>query len=204
MSKWKTIPDDQTLEKTVAALKENGVNAIVVENGEEAKQKFHEIIPEGAEVMDMTSITLSTLGLDKHIQESGKHDSVKVKLSKMNREEHHSQMQRIGAAPQWAVGSVHAVTEDGKVIVASNTGSQLSAYVYGAPHVLWIVGAQKVVKDLEEGLDRVYEHVLPLESDRARKAYGVEKSNVSKLFILNKEVNPSRITMILVKEPLGF
>ncbi len=53
-------------------------------------------------------------------------------------------------------------------------------------------------------MDRINEHVLPLESERAKKAYGVAGSVVAKIFILNKEVVPDRITMILVKENLGY
>ena len=114
-----------------------------------------------------------------------------------------AEMKKLGAAPEWAIGSVHAVTEDGKVVVASATGSQLPAYAYGSLHVLWIVGAQKIVKDMNEATKRVYEYVLPLESERAMKAYGMG-SNVNKELIFNKEVTPGRITMIIVKEKIGF
>ncbi len=102
------------------------------------------------------------------------------------------------------VGSVHAVTENGQVVVASNTGSQLPAYAYGSQNVIWVVGTQKIVSDLDAAFNRINEYVLPLEADRARKAYGVEGSNVSKLLILNKEINPNRIKLIFVNENLGF
>ena len=116
-------------------------------------------------------------------------------------------MQKIGAAPEWTLGSVHAVTEDGKVVIASNTGSQLAAYAYGAPHVIWVVGTQKLVSNLDDAMKRIYDYVLPLETIRFRKAYNQPEtahSNVSKLLIINKEVNPKRITIIFVKEKLGF
>ena len=122
----------------------------------------------------------------------------------MNRETDHREMQRLGAAPEYVIGSVHAVTEDGKVIIASNTGSQLPGYAYSADHVIWVVGAQKIVKNVDEGIKRIYEYVLPLESERAHKAYGVEGSFVSKLLIMNREPNPNRIKIILIKEPAGY
>lgn len=201
---WNTIADQNTLDATVAALKANGVNAIVVDTAEDAKQKAIELLPKGAEVMTMTSETLQTIGLATEINESGNYDAVLPKLMSMNRETQGAEMQKYGAAPAYVIGSVHAVTQDGKVVVASNTGSQLPAYTYGSAHVVWVVGAQKIVANLDDAMKRIYEHVLPLESERAKKAYGVPGSNVSKLFILNKEVNPERITMILVKESLGF
>ena len=42
-----------------------------------------------------------------------------------------------------------------------------------------------------------------LEDVRAQKAYGV-RSGVNKILIINKEVVPDRIVVILVKEKLGF
>lgn len=201
---FSTVADQTTIEKTVEELKKANVHAIVVNTADEAKKKALELIPEGSEVMTMTSVTLDKLGLTTEFNEKGNFNSVRAKLNKLDRQTDSLQMQKLGAAPQYSIGSVHAVTQDGKVIVASNTGSQLPGYVYGSQNVIWIVGAQKIVKDLDEGLKRIYDYVLPLEADRARKAYGVAGSNVSKLFILNKEVSPNRITMILVKEPLGF
>jgi len=195
------LKDVQTVEKTIAALKSNGINAYSVETGEEAKQKVLELIPKGAEVMTMTSVTLETIGLRQELNESEKFDSVRKKLKSM--EPHSAEMQKIGAAPEWAVGSVHAVTENGEVLVASNTGSQLAAYAYGAQHVIWIVGTQKIVKNRDEALKRIYEYAFPLENIRAQKAYG-KGSNVSKLLMINEEVNPRRLTIVFVNEKLGF
>lgn len=207
MNDWNALASDKSINKTMESLKANGINAFVVENANEAKLKVLEIIPEGAEVMNMTSVTVDSIGLLEEINESGKFVSVKNKLSKMDRETDGKKMQMIGAAPDFAVGSVHAVTEDGKVMVASNTGSQLGAYAYGANHVIWVVGAQKIVKNLDDGMKRIEEYVLPLESERARKAYGLPQtynSFVSKLLIFNRETKPQRITLIFVKEALGF
>lgn len=202
--KWTQLPSDAVITKTLNSLKDNGITPIMVNTKEEAKAKLLSLIPEGSEVMDMTSVTLVEIGAVGEIHNSGKYNSVKNTLSKMNRETDGLAMQKIGAAPEYSVGSVHAVTEDGKVVVGSNSGSQLPGYAYGSPNVIWIVGAQKIVKDLDEGIERVYEYVLPLESERAKKAYGVPGSYVSKLLIINRENIKDRITMIIVKEPLGY
>lgn len=204
---WDTLASEESLNKTITALKNASIESIVVETGAEAKKKVTELLPKNAEVMQMTSVTLDTIGVSEEINESGKYDSVRNKLFKLDRNTQGRQMQQLGTAPEWTVGSVHAVTEDGKVLIASNTGSQLSAYVYGSAHVIWVVGTQKIVKNLDEGMKRVYDYVLPLETKRARKAYNQPDtfhSNVSKLLIVNKEVVPQRITIIFVKEKLGF
>lgn len=204
MNNWTTIPTDDILQKVTEKLTANGINAQVVATKEEAKEAALSLIPEGSEVMDMTSVTLAETGLQDIILNSGKYKAVKNILASLSDESDKALKRQLGAAPDYAIGSVHAVTENGEVIIASNTGSQLPAYLYGAEHVIWIVGAQKIVANLDEGMKRIYDHVLPLEADRARKAYGVAGSNVSKLAIVHKEVNPQRIHLILVQEQLGF
>lgn len=204
MSDWNQIPDQKTIEKTAAALQANGFNVVIAETGEEAKQKALELIPQGAEVMTMTSVTVDTIGLSKELNESGKYAAVKPKLYALDPTTQKREQKRMGSAPEYVVGSVHAVTQDGKTIVASGTGSQLPAYVYGSDHVIWIVGAQKIAENIESGMKRVEEYVLPLESERARKAYGTKGSQISKLLISNKEPQSGRTTIILVKEALGY
>lgn len=201
--KFGILADEATISKTVAALNKNGIKTFVVENAEGAKKKVLELIPQGSEVMNMTSMTLEAVSVAEEINKSENFASVRGKLSVMDHKTQGREMQKLGAAPEWVVGSVHAVTSTGSVLVASATGSQLPAYVYGSAHVIWVVGAQKLVKNFEQGLRRIYEYTFPLEDERAQKAYGMG-SGVNKLLVVNKEVNPQRITMIIVKEKLGF
>jgi L-lactate utilization protein LutC len=199
---WNKLPTDEVIEKTINALQKNGFEVMVVDNKAEAKQKILEVIPEGSEVMDMTSMTLKELEI-LDILHSSKYKSVKNTLSQMKRETHNLEMQKLGAAPDYAIGSIHALTQDGHVIIASQSGSQLPAYAYGSPHVIWVVGAQKIVKSIDEGIKRIYEHSYPLEDKRALEAYG-SNSNVDKILIMNAEPKKERIKIILVKEILGF
>jgi L-lactate utilization protein LutB len=196
--------DGDLINKTIASLKENGITAEVVESGDEAKERVLELIPENSEVMTATSTTLDQLGLTEILNDSDKYNSTKKELRELNRDTDHRRMQQIGAAPEYIVGSIHAVTQNGHVYIASNTGSQLPAYVYGADNVIWIVSTKKIVENGDEAIKRIYDYILPLEAERARKAYGAPGSNVSKLLIINKEVMPDRIRLIFVKEDLGF
>ncbi|MBI2086473.1 LUD domain-containing protein [Candidatus Daviesbacteria bacterium] len=205
MDKWNQLASKESIDKTIKALKVSGIDARFVKNSQQVKKAVLEILPEGSEVMTMSSKTLDTIGLSEEInKQDGKFKPVRDKLYAMNQQTQAQEMNKLGAAPQYALGSVHAVTEDGHVLIASNTGSQLPAYAYAALHVIWVVGAQKIVKNVSEGMKRIYEYVLPLESERAKKAYGVPGSNVSKLLIVSKEINPGRISLILVNEKLGF
>ena len=205
MKNWDELANPESIAEAVESLKTNGINSVVVENSEEAKKKVMELLPQGSEVMTMSSVTLDTIGLAKEINESGKYNSVKAKLMKMDRTTQGLEMQKLGAAPEYVVGSVHAVTQDGKLLIASNTGSQLPAYAFGASHVIWVVGTQKIVKDEEEGKKRIYEYVLPLESERINKVFNTTVGSfVSKLLTIDRERKPDRLTVIFVKEKLGF
>ncbi len=204
MNKYNALQNDEIINLTSQALKNNGINTIVVNTGKEAKEKVLELIPEGSEVMTATSTTLDQIGLTEELNESERFNSTKNELKSLSRDTDHRRMQQIGAAPQYIVGSIHAVTKDGVIFDASNSGSQLPGYSYGADRVIWVVSTKKIVANNDEALKRIYDHVLPLESERAKKAYGVPGSFVSKLLIINREVKKDRITLIFVKEDLGF
>jgi len=203
ISKFAIPASDFQIKRTVQALEANNIHVIVTEDGADAKKTLFELIPANAEVFTSSSETLNALGVAEEIDKSGRYDSVQAKLDMMDRKTQNREMEKLGATPEYMIGSVHAVTETGRVIIASQTGSQLAGYVSAAAHVIWVVGTQKIVPTLEDGMERVEEYSLPLESARAFKAYGVE-SAINKLLIINKEFTPDRITMILVKENLGF
>jgi hypothetical protein len=197
------LASDEQIERTVKALESNGIHAVVAENGEEAKRIFFELVPEGAEIFLGASVTLETLGIKDVIDKSGHFNAVRPKMFAMDRATQGREIRKLGGAPDYAAGSVHAVTEDGQVLIASNTGSQLGPYASGAGKVIWVVGAQKLVKDLDEGFRRIYEYDLPLETEHMRQLYNMG-TNVNKVLVVNREIRPDRITMIIVKEELGY
>ena len=202
-NRWNKLADKKTVEKTIGALKKSGIDACFVKTASESKKKILEIIPEGSEVMTMSSVTLDASGISSEINDSKRFNAIRDRLYSMDRNKQKIEMNRLGASHEYVIGSVHAVTEDGKVLIASNSGSQLPAYAYGAGKVIWIVGTQKIVKNIDGALKRIYEYTFPLEDARAKKAYGMN-SNVSKILIVNKEIQPGRIILIFVDEVLGF
>jgi L-lactate utilization protein LutC len=195
--------NDEKIARTSKALEANGIQTLIAENGAEAKRLFFELVPEGSEVFLGASVTLETLGIKDEIDKSGKYEALRPKMFAMNRETQGREIRKLGGAPDYAAGSVHAVTEDGHVLIASNTGSQLGSYATSAGKVIWVVGSQKIVKDMNAGFRRLEEYVVPLEEAHMQQLYHVG-TNVSKVLIVNKEIRPNRITMIIVKEELGY
>jgi L-lactate utilization protein LutC len=197
------LASDEQIERTAQALGANGMLTYIAENGEEAREIVLDLIPQGAEVYVNQSQTLAKLGIADELDKSGRYESVRSKVLALDRKIQMDQIRKLRSIPKYIIGSVHAITEDGQVVTASFGGSQLGAYAYGAAKVIWVVGAQKLVKELDEGLRRIEEYSLPLEDERLLEAAGIH-SAIGKLLIVNREVVPGRITVILVKEELGY
>ena len=197
------IASNEQIQRTTQALEANGIKTLIAENAEDAKRLFFELVPEGSEVFLGSSVTLETLGIQSEVDTSGRFDALRPRMFAMNRETQGREIRKLVGAPDYAAGSVHAVTEDGHVLIASNSGSQLGAYSTSAGKVIWVVGAQKLVKDLNEGMKRIEEYVVPLEEEHMQTLYKVSTA-ISKLLIINREIRPGRITMIIVKEKIGF
>ena len=203
MRDFSKVVDKNIVEETIKNLKERGMDAFFVETGKEAKEKALELMTLGARVLASSSQTLDKIGLSEEIDNSGKYVSVRKEYMGFDHEKEADKIRISRSTPDIIAASVHAVTRKGEVLIASNTGSQLAGDVAGAEKAIWVVGTQKIVEDLDEGFKRIYEYILPLESERLKKVYGVP-SNVSKLLIVNKEIVPGRITIIFVNEALGF
>ena len=201
-TKFAQSASESEINKAVIALEANGFKVKVVDTLQQAKQAVEALIPEKSEVFTATSVTLDKAGLSEELN-SDKYTSVRDKFMALyGHPDKAVEMKRIGSGSDYAVGSVHAVTQDGQVLIASATGSQIPNYVYGASNVIWVVGTQKIVKDLTEGLDRIENYVFQLEDERAQAVYGAH-SSLNKILIYRKETT-ERVTIILAKETAGF
>jgi L-lactate utilization protein LutC len=198
----KLASEDQ-IERTAKALEESNIHTLIAQHGEEAEKMVFDLLPQGAEVFTASSQTLEQLGIPEELERSEQYNLVREKLKMMDRKTQGREMDELGATPEYILGSVHAVTEDGQIFVASNTGSQLAPYAASAAHVIWVVGAQKIVRDTEEAVRRIEEYAYPREDERLREAKGVP-SAVNKVLWIDKEVRPNRTTMIIVKQELGY
>jgi hypothetical protein len=191
-----------TLHRVAAALAARGIEAEVVPDGAAARARAHQLIPDGAHVFNATSRTLETIGLAQDILEQERYDAARTLLDTLDPATQFADYRRGVASPQVVVGSVHAVTEDGQLVIASASGSQLAAYAFGSGQVIWVVGAQKIVPDLATAFERIKRYSYPLEDARARAAYGMA-SAINKQLVISGDM-PGRARVVLVEEALGF
>ncbi len=197
------LATDEQIQRAVQSLEANGIHALVAQTGEEARSMFFELVPPGSEVFLGASVTLEKLGIQPEVDKSGHYDALRPKMFKMDRATQGREIRKMVGGPDFAAGSVHAITEAGQVMIASKTGSQLGPYASGAGKVIWVAGAQKIVKNIDEGFRRIREYCYPLEMVHARELYNMD-TGINKVLIVNKEIRPGRITLIIVKENVGF
>src|SRR5262249_17456584 len=197
-----TLPDEHTLAATVTALEEHGFSVEVARDRDAAREAVLARIPHGSSVMAHTPGTLQETGIADAINERGPYDSARNRMAKLDFATELQEMKAIGGQPDYALGSVHAVTRDGTLVIASASGSQLASYAWGAANVIFVAGAQKLVPTLEAAHQRIYQHSLKLEDARAQAAYG-QHSEEGKILEIHQEL-PGRIHIVLVRQAVGF
>lgn len=203
-SEFAKCADDAAIERTVAAMRDKGYIVHVVDDAPAAKDLIVSLVPEGAEVNQGASETLEEIGVTDAIEHSGKFDAIRPRTRAMDRTtpEGLRAMRKLGAVPDYYLVSAHALVEDGTLVIASNTGSQLAPVAFGAGEVIFAIGSQKIVPDLETAMQRIEEHSLVLEHARMHKLWGAN-SAINKILIIRKEYRQGRFTVVLVKEPVG-
>jgi acyl-CoA hydrolase len=201
--RFTTLPDEHVLQATVVALEEHGFSVEVADDLDAARQAVLTRIPDGSSVMTNTSVTLAETGIADAINDgNGRWNSARNEMFALDFATQAQQMKAIGGQPDYALGSVHAVTRDGTLVIASASGSQLASYVWGAANVIFVIGAQKLVPTLTAAHQRIYQHSLPLEDVRAQAAYG-QHSQVAKVLEIHQEM-PGRIHVVLIRRQVGF
>jgi L-lactate utilization protein LutC len=204
--KWERLPNRETVDRTITALKSRGISAEFVPNRQEALERVTRLIPTGAELMTASSRTLDEIGF-LALLKSGEHhwtsqnDIINAEKDPAKRAE----LRRRNVNVDYFLGSVHAISETGETIVGSASGSQIPSYAFTSKNVIWVAGTQKIVPSLEEGLRRVREHSLNLEIARM-KSLGFPGSMIAKILIVEREPAQlgRKVSMILVNEKLGF
>ena len=190
------------LEALAGKLRERNFEVVIVQNGEEAKAEVLKRIPEGARVHSGKSKTLEDAGLFKEFMENERYDFVRRTTMKLDLRTQRDEMRKLGAAPDVMVNSAHAVTEAGQIVITSASGSQIGPIASGAGKLILVIGAQKVVPDLDTAFRRIQEYVFPYEDARLRETLGVG-TQITRTLILERDFVPGRTTIVLVRDPIG-
>ena len=198
------LPDDETVEETVANLEERGFDVIVVDDADEALEAVKSQIPAGVSVMNGHSTTLEEIGFDEFLSE-GDHEweSLPDQIWGIDDDAERQAARRESQTADYFLGGINAVAQTGELVAADLSGSRIGAYPFAAGNVVIVTGTNKIVPTLDDALDRLESVAYPLENERAQEAYGVE-SAIAKQLIYRRETEEGRTTVVLVREQLGY
>jgi len=200
------IATKESIEKASAALSAHHFKPMTLETGAEAFEYIKKTIPAGASVMNGSSTTLQQIGYVDYLRD-GKHGWKNLHETILAEKDpaKQSALRKQAVISDYYLGSVHAVTEAGELVIASNSGSQLPELAFTSPNLLLVISTKKIVPTLQDAFDRIEKHVVPLEDDRMKKTAGYGTMR-SKTLILHAE-NPAlgrSVQVIFVNEDLGF
>lgn len=193
---------EESIQRAASALREHNFSVEVFDTLAQARAYVISVLPKDQSILTASSETVRTSGLDEDINRSGKFNAVRPQLEKLDRNTQRAEMRKLSASPDVIVGSVHAVTEDGRMVAASASGSQLAPYASSAGKAIFMVGSQKVVPDIDAAMRRVQYYSYPKEDIRAREKYG-RPTALLKVLTLSGDW-PGRSTVVIVREPAGY
>ena len=200
--RYTTAATEETLQNVAKAIGERNMTPIVVDTPADARRVVLEMIPDRAEVHSGKSKTLEDAGIFNEFQDSGRYDFLRTRMFAMDRATQGREIRKLVSAPDYMVNSAQAVTEDGVIVVASASASQIGPLASGAGKVIYVIGSQKIVPDVAAAYERILEHVLPYEDARVVEAMGIH-SFLARVLLVEREWQADRTTVVLVREPVG-
>jgi len=195
--------DDAVIQRTVEALCARNMPAAVAETSEQALQLLKDMVPDGAEVFNSTSETLDAIGYSDYLHNNPRYRNLRDELTAEIDPAKQRDLRRLATVSEYIIGSVQAIAETGEIVVASGSGSQLGAFVYGAKYVILVAGTQKICPTLTDAIDRVRGYTVD-KHDEWLVAQGRNARPMGKLTIFENEVAEDRVRVILIKENLGW
>ncbi|NNM84097.1 lactate utilization protein [Candidatus Parcubacteria bacterium] len=201
-----TLAGKEVVAKTEKALIEHGFLPESVATGADALARIKELIPEGVSIMNGSSRTLEEIGFVDYLKGGthGWNNLHEVVLAEKDPEKQ-ANLRKHSVVSDYYLGSAHAVTEEGEIMVASNSGSQLPHLAYTSPNIILVVSTKKIVPTLQDGFRRIDEYIVPLEEVNMQKKFGAHTLH-AKTLVMHKEGAWSgrKIHIIFVNEELGF
>ncbi len=206
MSKYAELVSSEVIITAKENLVKNGFLVEIVDTKTEALDKIKSMIPAGASVMNGSSTTLNQIGFVDYLKD-GSHgwNNLHANILAETDKDKQAKLRKESVLSDFYLGSAHAVSETGEVLVASATGSQLPHLVFTSQNIILAVSTKKIAKDLNDAMNRIQEHVVPLEDERM-KTVGYPGTVYSKLLVLKSEpaMMGRKFTILFINEDLGF
>lgn len=203
---------EKLAEKVIKSLEKRNMNGYFCKTSGEAVEKALEIIKEGSSVTWGGGMTLRDMGLSAKLHE-GNYDVTDRDLCK-SPEELEAAMRKAFTL-DWYISGVNGISEDGQIVNVDGKGNRVAAITFGPKQVLFVVGLNKVSKDLDSAIKRARGTAAPINNFRfdtktpchvdgiCHDCTSVE-SICNYVHVIRNSNNPSKYHVILIDEFLGY
>lgn len=206
VAKYMKPATKEVLEKTKKALEEKGHSVSIVSSKKSALSTLQSLIPDQSSINLTGSTSLSEIGFVDYLMTTDRWNNLKAKVLSEKDPEKQKELRRLATTSDYAISTVDAVTEDGQFVVVDASGTRV-VVVHAASKVIFVVGSQKLVKDLDTAFDRVHNISYPTESARVRVVYpGAAGSTLANTFVGKTSLpyNKGKFHFLIVEENVGF
>jgi hypothetical protein len=207
---------DKKIDNLFKVWEKRNILGLYCENKEKAVDKILKVIPQSVSIGFSGSVTLDQLGIIRRLESRGNKVFNPYKTS-INREESLA-LRRLGSQADYYLASANAVSRDGELVFFSAYGNRISGISY-AKNLIVVSGINKLTPNLDEAIKRAREYATPLNCKRldfntpcfkdgiCRKEiclFPDYKRMCCQILIIEAEISPDRLKVILVGENLGF
>lgn len=197
--------------QTLDALRKRRIDAVYVENSQQAREEVLKLVNSGDSVGIGGSMTIQELGLNEVLKEKG----CQVIWHWYCEPEEMMEVRKEATRARFYLSSTNAITRDGCLVNIDGIGNRVTGMVYGPETSVVIAGKNKVVSDLEEARQRIKNKACPLNAQRlnldtpcAVKGECVDCNQQTRMCnimtIIEGKPMLTNMTVILVGENLGY
>ena len=200
------------VEKVLTNLSKRNMKGIAVQTKEEAVTKILQLIPQDASIGFGGSVTLEEIGILNELRNQ-KNRNLLDRTTVQSGEDRQSLYQKMFGCDVFLSGT-NAITEKGQLVNVDGIGNRIAMITYGPKKVIIVVGKNKIVTDLDAAMHRLKTVAMPINLKRVREAAKqstlfssmewTKETIWGQISIIERQVDPDRITVIIVDKDLGF
>ena len=199
-------------QKVVENLKRRNFEACYLPSAKDAVGKVMELIPERSSVTWGGSMTIRDIGLTEHLKGGNYHV---IDRDTATTAEEQTACYRQAFSCDYYLSSVNGMSEDGVLVNIDGNGNRVAAITWGPRHVIFVVGINKIARDVESALSRARSTAAPINASRFQPNTPCQKDGIchnclstecicNYVHFLRNSHPAKRHIVIIVGESLGY
>ncbi|MDB8790590.1 lactate utilization protein [Romboutsia sp. 1001216sp1] len=213
MDKNITWINEKRIEKTIKALEKNNMNGYLAKDTDDIINIIKELVDEKSLVACGGSMTLFKTGIIDLLR-SGRYNFLDRYEENLSPQEMKEIFRKSFCADAYFT-STNAITEEGELYNVDGMGNRVAAMLYGPDKVIVVCGVNKIVKNIDEAINRNKVVSAPANAKRLNTktpckevGYCMDCSSSERICceytIIKKQRIPNRIHIIFINESFGY